>query len=214
MHLLKRGVPLKKLARFFKTTLIGGVAVILPVLIILSVFKWLFDSIIERIEPITAFIVTSTQLQSILADSISVMIIIVICFLVGLLVRTRLGGFIYGFFEDKLLKKIPGYRMVKETVSQFFLGNKKLFTAVALVNLFDSDTMVTALITDEHPDGSFTVFLPTAPNPTSGNIFHVRGDRVHKLDISVEEAMKTVISCGVGSRRLIEQLFAQDRGPK
>lgn len=205
---------MKKLARFFKTTLIGGFVVILPVLIILAVFKWMFDSIIERIEPITAFIVTSTQFQRILADSISVMIIIVICFLVGLLVRTRLGSFIYGFFEDKLLKRIPGYRMVKETISQFFLADKRLFSSVALVNLFGDDIMVTALITDEHSDGSFTVFLPTAPNPTSGNIFHVRGDRVHKLDISIEEAMKTVISCGVGSKRLFEQLFEQDRGPK
>lgn len=205
---------MKRLAQFFKTTLIGGVAVILPVLIILAVFKWLFDSIIARIEPITVFIVSSTRLQIMLADSISIAIIIAICFLVGLLVRTRLGIFIYDFFEDNLLKKIPGYRMVKETVSQFFLGNKKLFTAVALVNLFDADTMVTALITDEHSDGSFTVFLPTAPNPTSGNVFHVRKDRVHKLDISVEEAMKTVISCGLGSSRLIEQYIAEGRGER
>jgi uncharacterized membrane protein len=195
----------KRLTAFVKTSLIGGFAVILPVVIIISVFKWLFDSILDRVEPITGLIVESTRLKTILVDTISISTIIIVCFIVGLVVRTRFGGFLYEFFEEKLLKKIPGYKMIRETVVQFFFGQQKLFTSVALVNLFGNGTLVTALITDEHSDGSYTIFLPTAPNPTSGNIFHVSGDRVHKLSVSVEEAMRTVISCGFGSRSLIEE---------
>ena len=93
--------------------------------------------------------------------------------------------------------------MIKETVSQF-IGNKKSpFSSVALAQIFGNETLVTVFVTDEHPDGSFTVFMPTGPNPTSGNIYHLKGDFVHPVDVPVEAAMKSIISCGAGSEKLV-----------
>ena len=116
-----------------------------------------------------------------------------------------MGNIIYARLESNVLSKAPGYSLIKETVSQF-LGKKKLpFSSVALARIFDNATMVSAFITDEHPDGSYTVFVPTGPNPTSGNIYHLKSENVHPVDVPVEEAMRSIISCGAGSSTLIAE---------
>ena len=71
------------------------------------------------------------------------------------------------------------------------------------MQLYGSDTLATAFITDEHDNGMFTVFVPTGPNPTSGQIFHLEGKYVHAVSIGVEEAMRSIISCGAGSGAII-----------
>lgn len=58
-------------------------------------------------------------------------------------------------------------------------------------------------VTDTHEDGGCTVFVPTGPNPTSGNIYHLRPENVFPVDTSVEDTMRSIISCGAGSSMLI-----------
>ena len=111
----------------------------------------------------------------------------------------------YLLFESRIFLKIPGYSLIKETVSQFFGNKKSPFSSVALVQIFGNETLASAFITDEHKDGTRTVFVPTGPNPTSGNIYHLPEDRVHPVDVSVEEAMRSIISCGAGSSTLISK---------
>ena len=102
--------------------------------------------------------------------------------------------------------KAPGYSIIKETVAQF-IGNKKSpFSSAALVQIFGNETMVSAFVTDEHEDGSYTVFVPTGPNPTSGNIYHLPGKFVHPIDAPVEDLMRSIISCGAGSSALVKRL--------
>ena len=51
-----------------------------------------------------------------------------------------------------------------------------------------------------------TVFVPTGPNPTSGFIYHLPNEYIHKVDVKVEDAMRSVISCGTGSSALIQKM--------
>jgi uncharacterized membrane protein len=70
---------------------------------------------------------------------------------------------------------------------------------------------MTAFITDNHADDRFTVFVPTGPNPTTGFIFHLRREFVHPVNVPIEEALRSVISCGAGSTNLIH-LFSNKDG--
>ena len=98
--------------------------------------------------------------------------------------------------------------MVKETISQLFNTNEKSpFASVALCRIFGNETMVTAFITDKHDNGSYTVFVPTGPNPTSGNIYHLKPEYVHEIEASTEETMRSIISCGAGSKALLNKLL-------
>jgi uncharacterized membrane protein len=173
------------------------------VTIIAVVFKWLYSTATDWIQPLTDLLLERTGLREWVADLIVIASIVGACFVLGLIVRTGVGRFVHGKLEDKLSRFAPGYKLVKETVLQFLGRKKSPFSQVALVQLYGSDTRATAFVTDEHADGSFTVFVPTGPNPTSGQIFHLPGDQVDKIDIGIEDAMRSIISCGAGSGSFI-----------
>jgi uncharacterized membrane protein len=199
---------LKRTKNFFRTTLLGGIIVILPTIILVFAFKWLFGMVGSGIKPLTDLVANNIDLpdryDELIATLIVLSVIVLGCFFVGLFVRTRMGKYIYSGFEGTVLSKAPGYKMVKETVNQFLGKKESPFSSVALVQIFENDTKVTAFITDRHDDGTITVFVPTGPNPTSGFIYHLNEQYVHPVDVSVEDAMRSVISCGLGSEALVK----------
>ena len=195
---------MQRLKNFVKSTVIGGLLVVLPAGILLAVMVWIFNTVQGLISPITKLI--HLDPESSVESVIVIALIIAVCFVIGVFVRTRLGRFVYTRLETNLLAKAPGYSLVKETVFQF-LGNKKSpFSSVALAQIFGNETMVSSFVTETHADGSCTVFVPTGPNPTSGNIYHLDAKYVHPVDVSVEDAMRSIISCGAGSSSLLEKL--------
>ena len=143
------------------------------------------------------------QYREIVADILVIAIILTICFVVGVVVRTKAGQFIQNSLENRILQMAPGYPTIKTIVMQFMGKKQSPFSSVALVRPFENDTLLTAFITDTHQDGRHTVFVPTGPNPTSGFIFHLRSELVHPVKVSAEEALKSVISCGAGSAKII-----------
>lgn len=200
-----------KIKNFLKATLLGGVMVILPVVLTFFFLRWFINLITELVNPFTRLLVEHSHIQKNIADFLVVVIIILICFLVGMLIKTRLGIFIHGQVEKRILKIAPGYSLFRETAKQF-LGQKRApFSSVALVRAFENSTMMTAFITDRHPDGSYTVFVPSGLNPTSGLIYHLQKEFVHPVEVSVEVTMRSIISCGAGSGPLVESYMKKSK---
>ncbi len=185
----------------FKTTLLGGFIALLPIAILTIVFKWIYSFVSDAISPFTGLIAIKSSLS---ADLIVFLVIIIISYLLGMAIKTNFGNFLHNTIEKKVLYLIPGYSLVKSTVLQFFGSKKQTFTDVALVDIFQNGSFVTAFITDKHKNGMMTIFVPTGPNPTSGMIYHVEKNFVHIVDVSIEDAMRSVISCGYGSSLLFE----------
>ena len=86
-----------------------------------------------------------------------------------------------------------------------FGKNRSFFREVVLVDIFNSGTLMTGFITDDQGE-IITVFVPTGPNPTSGNIYHLQKDRVLKTKASVDNGMKSIISCGAGSAEIFASI--------
>ena len=200
---------MSRFKNFVMTTLIGGIAVVLPAALSAFLLKWLFKTVISIVRPLTLLVFAKSNIQVIFADAIVIAIILMACFVVGMIVKTRLGVFIQESLDDYILKYIPGYSIIKETVLQF-MGKKKFpFSPVVLVRAFENDTLMTGFITDEHSDGQCTVFVPTGPNVTTGFVFHLSRDNVYPVNVSADQAIRTVISCGVGSDKLINSYLDQ-----
>lgn len=195
-----------RLKSFLFTSIIGGVVVILPATITFMGFKWIFSFIMDSIKPITDLLDQTTHMGTAISALIAVAAILLACFVIGILVRTRLGKFIFDSIEKRILGYAPGYSLIKETVLQFIGKKESPFSRVALVNIFGNNTLVTAFVTEIHDNGMFTVFVPTGPNPTSGNIYHLKAEYVHLVDASVENTMRSIISCGAGSTPLLQGL--------
>ena len=193
-----------RIKAFIKTSVLGGLAVILPAILLILIFRWLFNWVTDIIQPLTNLMIAKGQYREIVADVLVIAIILTICFVVGVVVRTKAGQFIQNNLENRILRMAPGYPTIKSIVMQFIGKKQSPFSSVALVRPFENDTLLTAFITDTHQDGRYTVFVPTGPNPTSGFIFHLRRELVHPVKVSAEEALKSVISCGAGSENLIK----------
>ena len=195
---------MSRLKRFIRTSILGGVTVILPAAILIFIFKWIFGVVTGLIQPLTNLVMAKSHLQEIIADILVLAVILTACFIIGVIVKTKVGQFLYEGFEGRILSIAPGYSLIKETVMQFLGKKKSPFSSVALVQVFENNTLMTAFITDFHADGSYTVFIPTGPNPTSGNIYHLKGQYVHHVNASIEDTMRSIISCGAGSTTLID----------
>jgi uncharacterized membrane protein len=191
---------------FIKTTLIGGVIVLLPIGILIIVFRWIFGLVQSAIRPLTNMVMARSEMREIIAVLLVLGIIIGACFIIGLIVRTQFGRFLHEQLETRILRIAPGYRLIRETVMQFLGNRASPFGQVAYVQLFGSDTLALAFITERHDNGWISVFVPTGPHPTSGNIFHLDGRWVHEVQHPVEDVMRSIISCGAGSAPIMAKL--------
>lgn len=193
--------------RFLRTTVLGGLGVLLPILLSFLLLRWLFRTGVDFVQPITRALIAAVALQEIVAQVIAVVLVVYACFLTGLVIRTRLGGWILSSLERHMLRVAPGYSLFKETLRQLLGSGKRPFTSVVLGKVFCSETLMTGFITDENPGGGrVTVFFPSALNPTTGLLCHLREQDIQRLDVSVETAMRTIISCGVGSSSLLSAM--------
>ncbi|NRA41397.1 MAG: DUF502 domain-containing protein [Pseudomonadales bacterium] len=190
---------------FVKQTLLGGLVIILPVAILAMGVRWLFNFVTNLIQPFTNLVVKTLGFPELIGDAIVLVAMILSCFAVGWLVTTKGGAWFHQRFDARLARLAPGYKLVKDIVGQFFGDASQSPFAngeVAVVQLFgcDNPTRVTAIVTSKHAGGGFTVFMPTGPNPTSGNIYHVAAEQVTLCpEIAIEDAMRTIIACGAGS---------------
>lgn len=199
--------PIKRFNNFAQTTLIGGLAAILPLGLLVIFFRWIIVLIERYLEPLVKLFNTDTQISTIIAYIIAVASIIALFFFIGLAIQTRFGNLIRNYIEKHYLMKIPGYRTARDIVQQFFGGNRSFFSEVVLVDIFNSGTLMTGFVTDDKIEGDFvTVFVPTGPNPTSGNIYHLPKDKVTKSNIPVDAAIKSIISCGSGSSEVFDKI--------
>ena len=189
---------------FLKTTFLGGALVVLPIVILIFVFNWLYEFIEDKLRPITNIILETAKMQEFAAAVLALIIILLVFFLVGLMIQTKIGSIIFNSIEQNFLTKIPLYKIIKETTIQLMGNNRNLFKHVALVKLFDSDTRITAFVTEVHDDGSYTVFVPSGPAPTAGFIYHLKKENVQIVKYPTEKALKTVFSLGAGSNELIK----------
>ena len=189
---------MKQFREFVFTTLIGGFTVILPFTIFLLILGLIFDFVRKIIDPFADLLRFIPIRSELLIDMIALAIIILFCFMVGLVMRNQYGKDFLKNIEDKTLKKLPLYPSIKNTVQQF-LGRQKIpFQKVVIVDVFGNETRMLGFVVDEHASQHLTIFVPTGPNPTNGFIFHVSPEQVKELDMKPDEAMRIIIGVGVG----------------
>jgi uncharacterized membrane protein len=191
----------KALLNFAKTTIIGGFFIVLPAAILLFVIGKGVAVLVAAVAPIVEDM-TIREIGGIgVATLLSILLLLALCFVTGLLVRTRLGRLAGGWVEGKILQRIPGYGMIRN-LTQRFTGMDGTEFAPALVDLHGTGTRSPAFIVEEHEDGGYTIFMPLAPTPTIGQVHFVPRERVTRIDAPFGEAVNTFVRWGVGSGKL------------
>lgn len=192
-----------KFRDFLKTLFIGGLVVILPIAILYNVILWLYSVITSTLRPLSLLLIRQYNFTPALADWVAVGAAIIVCFVLGFIVRTKAGGWLYGNVQGTILSKVPGYKVLTDIIGQFTSESKRAFSDVVVVQFSHDGPRFTGFITDNHNNDDYTVFIPTGPNPTSGIIVHTTRDNLTFLDATVENTMKTILACGAGSSSII-----------
>ncbi|WP_192085712.1 DUF502 domain-containing protein [Algoriphagus sp. Y33] len=191
-------------------SLLQGFLILLPLTIILILLSIVFNFIFGIVAPLSAALDPGADDPHWLINLLSLAIFCTFIFLIGLLVRNKVGKVYFKSFEKKYLTRIPLYNLIHQTVYQF-VGLKKLpFSEVVLLDPFRSGTMMTGFITDQIGEKLYTVFVPTAPNPTNGNIYHVPKELITFLSVSTQDAMRTVMGMGTGTAGILAGLDLSD----
>lgn len=196
---------MQPIKNFIKKSVIGGLLVVLPIIILFAAFRWAFRIIAGLISPLTQPIVQHTSAPAFAIDLLVILLILVACFILGSIATTRSGKWLHSRFDKILAKLAPGYNLVRDIIHQVLGDNSNSpFSKgeVATARLFGAEvpTEVTGIITSHHHNGWLTIFVPTGPNPTSGMIYHLPPEQVELLpDVKVDEALRTIIACGAGS---------------
>ena len=99
---------------FIRKSLLGGLTILLPISIIVFFFRWIYQTVTEMIAPFTTVFIRAFDLPKFVADWLSVLAVLVLCFLVGTLVATRLGSWLWQQWEENVMTRLPGYKTVKE----------------------------------------------------------------------------------------------------
>src|SRR5262245_11887602 len=99
---------MKVLAEFTRTTLIGGVLVILPIYVTVLLLAKAVNGLLALLTPVTAQLPASVHFRQLAA----ILLLIAVCFVVGLVVRTGPGMRAKNAFEQVVLDRMPGYRFL------------------------------------------------------------------------------------------------------
>ena len=188
---------------------LGGLAVVLPGLLLLMVMQWLFLFFADLLDPVTQLVSQRAGLNRWLALIAVISLLLAACLTIGLAVRTRVGRWLHDVLEGTLARVVPGYRITRDLVRELLGGHQGARVlsgeaALARIHGLESPVRVTAIVSSRHGDGSYTVYVPTAPFPTSGFVYHLPADCVEILaGVTVEAALRTVIACGAGSAEIL-----------
>jgi uncharacterized membrane protein len=139
------------------------------------------------------------------------LILAVFIFVVGLVLRNRIGKMYFRSFENTYLSQIPLYNTIKEMVGQFSGLKEMPFKRVVLIDPYNTGVLLTGFVTEDVSDSVYTVFVPTAPNPANGNIYHVPAEKLKFIEVEPERAMRTIVGMGTGSSCLFKDSKVTDQ---
>ena len=191
---------MQSLYQFLKTTLIGGLVVLVPV----AVSVYIISAVIRQVLSVLAPIAKELHVESVggiaVVELAAVLLVIAACFLFGLMVRTTVGQTLGSWLEEKVLNLLPGYQLMKKVSLQFAGGSEAAHWTPVLIKVGESRQI--GFLVEEHSSGEVTVFIPSAPAVSIGAVHLVKAELVEKLDVSMGKVVDCITQLGIGSSTL------------
>jgi uncharacterized membrane protein len=208
----------KSLMARWRASFLAGLAILLPGVVTLAVAKWLFGTVSSFTDTLLFFLPYFMSRKAIYQDGVSgpmfwywsvlaLLLAIAIVTVVGVLARSYFGKQLIAW-ADNLMLRVPMLNKIYGTIKQvdeaFTSGKKSSFKTVALVEYPREGIYSVGFITSEQAEEvemktgkkCICVFIPTTPIPTAGFLIIVPEEKVVKLDMSVADGFKYIISIG------------------
>ncbi len=187
--------------------LIAGLLIWLP----LAITLWVLDFIVTTMDRTLMVLPASLHPDQVLGvhvPGLGLVMSVIILLVTGALAANIIGARMFSWWESVLVKipiVRPIYSSVKQVSDTLFASKGQSFRKVVLIEFPNRGQWTFGFIVGapgpaiEHATAGdlITVYVPTAPNPTSGYVLLVRPAEVKELDVSVDDALKFHLSMGV-----------------
>ena len=192
----------KNFLKLVRNNFLAGAIIIIPIWVTILLIKALVNVFSSTFALLPAALQPKTYLSF---AGIEILIAFLFILVIGVLVNNIIGRKLVSYGE-LILSKIPFIRTIYQGVKHLttgIVGEKKIFSQAVLLEYPIQGLKFIGFITGEETSQItqekiklMKVFIPTTPNPTSGFFCYAPEDKVEKLNISVEEAFKLIISAG------------------
>ena len=177
----------------------------------LAITAWVLALIVRTMDQSLLLLpaaIRPEQMLGIYIPGVGALMTLMVVLLTGVVTANIVGQKLVQFWEG-VLARIPVvksiYYSVKQVSDTLFSGNGEAFRKVLLVRYPHPQAWSLAFQTGTPPrevaqhsaDEMVSVFIPTAPSPVNGFFFFVRRCDTVELDISVDDALKYIVSMGV-----------------
>jgi uncharacterized membrane protein len=191
----------------FTTTFLRGLGVVLPIALTLYLVVWFVRAAEALMKPL-ALLILPRAVDDVPGSGLVLGLVVV--YLTGLLVQLFVIGWLVSLGQ-RILERTPLVKSVYNAVNDFtsYFSRRPSETASRVVNVklsedfsvvgFITDPDPTALRAQDDPDDRVAVYLPMSYQLGGYTILMPR-DRLRPLDLGVEEAMRRVLTAGVGGR--------------
>lgn len=191
----------------FKKYFITGLLIWIPLVITV----WVVSAIVGAMDQslyLLPEVIHPDKLLGIHIPGVGTVLTLLVIFLTGLVTANIVGQKLVRFWEA-ILARIPIvksiYYSVKQVSDTLFSSSGQAFRKVLLVRYPHGGAWSVAFMTglpahqisELLPDEHVSVFIPTAPSPVNGFFFFVKKSETIELDISVDDALKYIVSMGV-----------------
>jgi uncharacterized membrane protein len=181
----------------WKRDVASGLVVLVPLIVLAFVVSWLYQKLVDL-----PFMDFDIPVDPAYADPVRVLIVLVVFAMltlaVGYLMRTTIGRLGEGAI-DGVINRVPVVRVVynasKLAVETALSGTEDLQKPVRL-EVWDGIRMTAFKTGKTTADGREVLFMPTAPNITTGFVMEVESHRIEETNEKVEEALTRILSAG------------------
>jgi uncharacterized membrane protein len=188
---------MKKPFQFVLSTLGSGLLVVIPIYLAVLLLLKAAASVAGLVRPLSKLVPDWVPAERIL----SLLLVLAICFLIGVAVRTRRGRAARDVIEKTFFERIPGYATIRSLTHRMAGDENERVWKPAFAEI--EEALVPAFIIEEFEDGRYTVFVPSVPTPFAGAVYILEGKRVHPLEIPLTQALRVISKWGSGAKDLV-----------
>ncbi|MCS5489564.1 DUF502 domain-containing protein [Algoriphagus limi] len=186
--------------KFVSQIFTGGIFFIIPFVIVIIVF----EKLIQILKPISAKLGALLSIEHYLLDVpyfFSILLIILICFIAGLIAKLGVGKRMVNWIESNILTLFPGYQLIKNTYeTKLGLDQSENFPVV----LAPIDGWMFAFLVEELDEKHSLVFVPSSPDSWSGNMVIFEKSKLKKTSLQKADLIKMNRRLGIDSMGVLE----------
>ncbi len=192
---------MKPILMFARTTFLGGVVFLMPIVVLAVLLDKAMSLALKIAKPVSQHIPAEFDFGMAKGTLLAIVALALICFLAGLLARTKVAHDAVGALESSVLSKVPAYIYLKQA-SGNLLGLDELAKHPVVLVQREGGWQIGIQVQAEQ-SGLVTVFIPNSPNPHTGAVHLVAPERVKRLTAPLPAALKCLKRFGAGSSELI-----------